>query len=161
MPPPSLVPTRLPAFRLLVLGSVLGLLVLALGPALTPAAAAQESSATESPSASAASTTASSATAASGNTGTSGEDSEGSQGPAGKTIVYGIPGLTINDIDPVRTPNLYKLFSEGAAANLNVRTIGSATCPGPAGCPWAPAPALRRVHPPIRNRKATGPPVPL
>ncbi|MCF2573718.1 hypothetical protein [Brevibacterium sp. UCMA 11754] len=130
MPPPSLVPTRLPAFRLLVLGSVLGLLVLALGPALTPAAAAQESSATESPSASAASTTASSATAASGNTGTSGEDSEGSQGPAGKTIVYGIPGLTINDIDPVRTPNLYKLFSEGAAANLNVRTIGSATCPG-------------------------------
>ncbi len=113
-----------------MLGSVLGLLILVLGPALTPAAAAQESAATESPSASAASTAASSATAASGNTETSGEDSAGSQGPAGKTIVYGIPGLTINDIDPVRTPNLYKLLSEGSAANLNVRTIGSATCPG-------------------------------
>ncbi|WP_186293158.1 hypothetical protein [Brevibacterium aurantiacum] len=130
MPPTSPLPTRLPAFRLLVLGSVLGLLVLILGPAQSPAAVAQESSATGSPSASAASTTGSSVTAASGNTGTSGEDSGAAQGPAGKTIVYGIPGLTINDIDPVRTPNLYKLFSEGSAANLNVRTIGSATCPG-------------------------------
>lgn len=113
-----------------MLGSVLGLLVLILGPAQSPAAVAQESSATGSPSASAASTTGSSVTAAAGNTGTSGEDSGAAQGRAGKTIVYGIPGLTINDIDPVRTPNLYKLLSEGSAANLNVRTIGSATCPG-------------------------------
>ncbi|MGC2940644.1 hypothetical protein [Brevibacterium sp. FAM 24638] len=52
-----------------------------------------------------------------------------SRSPAGKTVVFGIPGLTINDIDPEHTPNLYRLLSEGAAANLNVRTIGSATCP--------------------------------
>ena len=49
--------------------------------------------------------------------------------PDGKTIVFGIPGLTINDIDRERTPNLYRLLSKGAAANLNVRTIGAATCP--------------------------------
>nr|WP_253719975.1 hypothetical protein [Brevibacterium renqingii] len=49
--------------------------------------------------------------------------------PDGKTIVFGIPGLTINDIDRERTPHLFRLLSEGAAANLNVRTIGSATCP--------------------------------
>ncbi|MGZ1491387.1 hypothetical protein [Brevibacterium sediminis] len=49
--------------------------------------------------------------------------------PAGQTVVFGIPGLTIDDIDPERTPNLFHLLSEGAAANLNVRTIGSATCP--------------------------------
>ena len=49
--------------------------------------------------------------------------------PAGQTVVFGIPGLTIDDIDPERTPNLFRLLSEGAAANLNVRTIGSATCP--------------------------------
>ncbi|MDN6378891.1 MAG: hypothetical protein L0K10_08160, partial [Brevibacterium aurantiacum] len=110
MPPSSLLPTRLPAFRLLVLGIVLGLVVLILGPAQSPAAA--------------------STTSASAGTGSAGEDSDASRPPDGKTIVYGIPGLTINDIDPVRTPNLYELFSNGSAANLNVRTIGSATCPG-------------------------------
>lgn len=113
-----------------MLGLVLGLLVLALGPAQSPATAADESQAPGSPSTSAASTTASSTTAASTNTATSGDDSEVSQDSDGKTILYGIPGLTINDIDPVRTPNLYELFSKGSAANLNVRTIGSATCPG-------------------------------
>ena len=57
------------------------------------------------------------------------QETDGSAGPAGKTVVFGIPGLTTNDIDRERTPNLYRLLSEGAAANLNVRTIGSATCP--------------------------------
>lgn len=123
-------PTRLPAYRLLVLGLVLGLLVLVLGPAQSPATAADESPATESSSTSAASTPASSSTAAAAGSGTSGADSGTPHGPDGKTIVYGIPGLTISDIDPERTPNLYELFSDGAAANLNVRTIGSATCPG-------------------------------
>src|SRR5699024_6550397 len=55
--------------------------------------------------------------------------SDESEAPAGKTVVFGVPGLTMNDIDRERTPNLYRLLSEGAAANLNVRTIGSATCP--------------------------------
>ncbi|AZT94394.1 hypothetical protein [Brevibacterium aurantiacum] len=130
MPPSSLLPTRLPAFRLLVLGIVLGLVVLILGPAQSPAAAADESPAAGSAPAAAASSTAASTTSASAGTGSAGEDSDASRPPDGKTIVYGIPGLTINDIDPVRTPNLYELFSNGSAANLNVRTIGSATCPG-------------------------------
>ena len=57
------------------------------------------------------------------------QSADTSRAPAGQTVVFGIPGLTIDDIDPERTPNLYRLLSEGAAANLNVRTIGSATCP--------------------------------
>ena len=57
------------------------------------------------------------------------QSTDTSSAPAGQTVVFGIPGLTIDDIDPERTPNLYGLLSEGAAANLNVRTIGSATCP--------------------------------
>ncbi|MGO2648555.1 MAG: hypothetical protein ACTH96_10295, partial [Brevibacterium aurantiacum] len=130
MPPSSLLPTRLPAFRLLVLGIVLGLVVLILGPAQSPAAAADEPPSAGSAPAAAASSTAASTTSASAGTGSAGEDSDASRPPDGKTIVYGIPGLTINDIDPVRTPNLYELFSNGSAANLNVRTIGSATCPG-------------------------------
>lgn len=113
-----------------MLGSVLGLLVLVLGPAQSPATAAGESPAAGSASATTASASGSSTTSAAAGTGASGEDSEASSPPKGKTIVYGIPGLTINDIDPERTPNLYELFSNGSAANLNVRTIGSATCPG-------------------------------
>lgn len=59
----------------------------------------------------------------------SAQSTDTSRPPAGQTVVFGVPGLTIDDIDPERTPNLYSLLSEGAAANLNVRTIGSATCP--------------------------------
>lgn len=59
----------------------------------------------------------------------SAQSTDTSRPPAGQTVVFGIPGLTIDDIDPERTPNLFHLLSEGAAANLNVRTIGSATCP--------------------------------
>ncbi|MGO3178762.1 MAG: hypothetical protein ACTIJR_04245 [Brevibacterium linens] len=59
----------------------------------------------------------------------SAQSTDTSRPPAGQTIVFGIPGLTIDDIDPERTPNLYRLLTEGAAANLNVRTIGAATCP--------------------------------
>ena len=59
----------------------------------------------------------------------SAQSTDTSRPPAGQTVFFGIPGLTIDDIDPERTPNLYSLLSEGAAANLNVRTIGSATCP--------------------------------
>ncbi|MDN6745670.1 MAG: hypothetical protein L0L93_01480 [Brevibacterium sp.] len=130
MPPTSFLPKRLPAYRLLVLGLALGLLALVLGPGQAPATAADESHAVASPSTSAAGTPVSSSPAAPADTGVPGQDSGSSHAPGGKTIVYGIPGLTINDIDPERTPNLYALFADGAAANLNVRTIGSATCPG-------------------------------
>jgi hypothetical protein len=109
-----------------VLGLLVGLLTTGLG--LSPAAAEGSSttagSHTDGTAASAKESTEPSA---------AGKDSTGAEdaptAPAGKTIVFGIPGLTINDIDRERTPNLYRLLSEGAAANLNVRTIGSATCP--------------------------------
>src|SRR5699024_3799477 len=95
-----------------MLGLLLGLLTMGLG--LGPASASDTAS-------------------ASGNSGlrASGTEqtTEQSEAPAGKPVVFGVPGLTMNDIDRERTPNLYRLLSEGAAANLNVRTIGSATCP--------------------------------
>lgn len=86
-----------------MLGIVLGLLALVIGSGQSPAAAASAAAK---------------------------DDSAAAGAPEGKTVVYGIPGLTINDIDPMRTPNLYALLANGSAANLNVRTIGSATCPG-------------------------------
>lgn len=99
-----------------MLGLLVGLLTAGLG--LGPASASASTDSTASTDDSAANVSASSAQAA--DTG----------GPAaGQTVVFGIPGLTIDDIDPERTPNLYRLLSEGAAANLNVRTIGAATCP--------------------------------
>jgi hypothetical protein len=114
---------RLPALRILVLGLLVGLVTaglttvsLGLGP--TPAQAAENPSTDW-------------AQANANPSPTSAQESSNGSGTAsdGKTVVFGIPGLTINDIDRERTPNLYHLLSEGAAANLNVRTIGSATCP--------------------------------
>ncbi|WP_169252932.1 hypothetical protein [Brevibacterium sp. 'Marine'] len=116
MPTHSSLLFRLPALRILMLGLLVGLLTAGLG--LGPASASASPDDTASPNGSAANVSASSAQAA-----------DASRPPAGQTIVFGIPGLTIDDIDPERTPNLYRLLSEGAAANLNVRTIGAATCP--------------------------------
>ncbi|MGO2863057.1 MAG: hypothetical protein ACTIC1_18000 [Brevibacterium sp.] len=130
MPPLSSLPSRLPAFRIMVLGVILGLLLLGLDPLQSSAQAStraqtppQEQPPTQTATQAAAETPAPT-------DGRSADDDDASRPADGKTILYGIPGLTINDIDPVRTPNLYALLSEGAAANLNVRTIGSATCPG-------------------------------
>lgn len=121
MPPDSFLPFRLPAPRILVLGILVGLLALFVSPATAPAAAstpstpgsAQSSQPTEqSPQP------------------TDGAGAEVAVEPtSNRTVVIGIPGLTIGDIDPERTPNLFALASRGAVANLNVRTIGSATCP--------------------------------
>ena len=98
-----------------MLGLLVGLLTAGLG--LGPASAQEAVEA---------STSHGSATSTASGTTASADES---RPPAGQTVVFGIPGLTINDIDRERTPNLYRLLSEGAAANLNVRTIGSATCP--------------------------------
>ena len=141
---------------------VLGLLVLVLGPVQPPAVAADQPAATGSPSASDSSAEAPANLSAASPTGTSAEDSDAPPAPDGKTIVYGIPGLTINDIDPERTPNLYALLADGAAANLNVRTIGSATCPGSG---WLSMGAGTRAEagPPMdpdeEGNKATCPPI--
>ncbi|GAA1850406.1 hypothetical protein GCM10009813_09960 [Brevibacterium marinum] len=105
-----------------MLGLTLGLLVLVLGPAAASASAAPAAG-TPAPQADKAAPAPPADEAAPASAGDE-------AAPAGKTIVFGIPGLTFDDIDPARTPNLYALFADGAAANLNVRTIGSATCPG-------------------------------
>ncbi|QQB14335.1 hypothetical protein [Brevibacterium casei] len=109
MPPQSVLPRRLPSHRLLVLGIIVGLVALFVSPASSPAWAQS----TPTLPAEAPADSADSAAAAA----------------ESKTVVFGIPGLTIGDIDPERTPNLFEVFRTGAAANLNVRTIGSATCP--------------------------------
>ncbi|MCM1011666.1 hypothetical protein [Brevibacterium sp. XM4083] len=109
MPPQSVLPRRLPSHRLLVLGIIVGLVALFVSPASSPAWAQS----TPTPPAEAPADSDDSAAAAA----------------ESKTVVFGIPGLTIGDIDPERTPNLFEIFRTGAAANLNVRTIGSATCP--------------------------------
>ncbi|MCU4295938.1 hypothetical protein D3I60_02385 [Brevibacterium permense] len=99
-----------------MLGLLVGLLTAGLG--LDPASASAPTDSMASADGSAANANASSA-----------QSTDTGRPPAGQTVVFGIPGLTIDDIDPERTPNLFHLLSEGAAANLNVRTIGSATCP--------------------------------
>ncbi|WP_262774565.1 hypothetical protein [Brevibacterium permense] len=116
MPTHSSLPFRLPALRILMLGLLVGLLTAGLG--LDPASASAPTDSMASADGSAANANASSA-----------QSTDTGRPPAGQTVVFGIPGLTIDDIDPERTPNLFHLLSEGAAANLNVRTIGSATCP--------------------------------
>lgn len=105
-----------------MLGLLVGLLTAGLG--LSPASA----SASTDGLASTDSMAAADGSAADANA-SSAQSTDTSRPPAGQTIVFGIPGLTIDDIDPERTPNLYRLLTEGAAANLNVRTIGAATCP--------------------------------
>src|SRR5699024_7768071 len=101
-----------------MLGLLLGLLTMGLG--LGPASASDTASASGN-----------SGLRASGTEQTTEQAADESEAPAGKSGGFGAPGLTMNDIDRQRTPNLYRLLSEGAAANLNVRPIGSATCPAP------------------------------
>lgn len=48
----------------------------------------------------------------------------------GPVAVFGIPGLSTSDLDPETTPNLWSLAERGAAGNMTVRGLGSATCPG-------------------------------
>lgn len=130
MPSPSSLPIRLPAFRILVLGLILGLLLLGLGPTQDPARAQTKAQSQTEARAQTQAPTHTQAQSPSPSGSQSDDGADTSRPADGKTVLYGIPGLTINDIDPVRTPNLSALLSEGAAANLNVRTIGSATCPG-------------------------------
>ncbi|MGO0605106.1 hypothetical protein [Brevibacterium linens] len=122
MPTHSSLLFRLPALRILMLGLLVGLLTAGLG--LGPASASASADSTASPE-----VTASTEDSAANVSASSTQSTDTSRPPSGQTIVFGIPGLTIDDIDPERTPNLYRLLSEGAAANLNVRTIGAATCP--------------------------------
>ncbi len=53
--------------------------------------------------------------------------------PAGRVVVIGVPGLVWSDIDPARTPNLWRLTGEGSSASLSTRAIPpsglSVTCP--------------------------------
>ncbi|MEU0567645.1 hypothetical protein ABZ297_19970 [Nonomuraea sp. NPDC005983] len=77
----------------------------------------------------------------------------------GRVALIGVPGLEWSDLDRSRTPNLWKLVTEGASASLSTRAVPppdrGVTCPvagwltvsagqrsGTAGrgCPAAPAP---------------------
>ncbi|WGW12894.1 hypothetical protein LWF01_03725 [Saxibacter everestensis] len=44
-------------------------------------------------------------------------------------VVFGLAGLTFDDIDPNKTPNLWKLAERSALGNLSVRTVRSTSCP--------------------------------
>ncbi|MEV8635264.1 hypothetical protein AB0395_26770 [Streptosporangium sp. NPDC051023] len=53
--------------------------------------------------------------------------------PAARVVVVGVPGLEWGDLDRTRTPNLWKLVDEGAAASMSTRAVPpptrSLTCP--------------------------------
>lgn len=44
-------------------------------------------------------------------------------------VLIGTAGLRWDDIDPQRTPNLWKMFEEGTASNVAVRSVRRAACP--------------------------------
>lgn len=54
-------------------------------------------------------------------------------GPAGRVVVIGVPGLQWDDLDPARTPALWRLAAGGGAASLSTRTVPpegrATTCP--------------------------------
>lgn len=58
-------------------------------------------------------------------------------------VVIGASGLTLSDIGPERTPNLWSMVEDGASANLAVRTLTPATC---AAAGWLSFGAGARMH---------------
>ncbi|WP_433499009.1 hypothetical protein ACQP1K_01195 [Sphaerimonospora sp. CA-214678] len=77
----------------------------------------------------------------------------------GQVVVIGVPGLRWDDLDPVRTPNLWGLAAEGGTASLSTRTIPpegrSINCPV-AG--WLTVSAGQRAGapPPSAQHRASG-----
>ena len=57
--------------------------------------------------------------------------------------MIGASGLTLSDIGPERTPNLWSMVEDGASANLAVRTLTPATC---AAAGWLSFGAGARMH---------------
>lgn len=49
--------------------------------------------------------------------------------PGGRVVVIGIPGLRWSDLDPERTPTLWRMTGQGSAGALSVRTTTEITCP--------------------------------
>lgn len=74
-----------------------------------------------------------------GSTAGSTADSEAASG----VVVIGASGLTLSDIGPERTPNLWSMVEDGASANLAVRTLTPATC---AAAGWLSFGAGARMH---------------
>lgn len=58
-------------------------------------------------------------------------------------VVIGASGLTLSDMGPERTPNLWSMVEDGASANLAVRTLTPATC---AAAGWLSFGAGARMH---------------
>jgi hypothetical protein len=49
---------------------------------------------------------------------------------AAHVVIAGAPGLRWQDLDPERTPNLWRLADEGAVGSLSTRSAHRPTCPG-------------------------------
>lgn len=49
--------------------------------------------------------------------------------PNQQLVVIGTGGLSPSDIDPVRTPNLWRLLQQGSSATLNITAVHANTCP--------------------------------
>lgn len=52
----------------------------------------------------------------------------------GRVALIGVPGLEWSDLDPSRTPNLWKLTGEAGSASLSTRAVPPPTAASPA--PW-------------------------
>ncbi|MEV0519660.1 hypothetical protein AB0I64_34265, partial [Nonomuraea sp. NPDC050405] len=57
-----------------------------------------------------------------------------STGPAGtaeerRVVFVGVPGLHWDDLDPARTPNLWRLAGQSALGSVSVKTVGTVACP--------------------------------
>lgn len=62
--------------------------------------------------------------------------------PRPVTVLVGVGGLRWSDLDPVRTPTLWRMVGESAAGSVSVRTAAPRTCPLDA---WLTVSAGRRA----------------
>ena len=46
-----------------------------------------------------------------------------------RLVVIGTGGLSAGDIDPARTPNMWRLLRQGSSASLNITAVHANTCP--------------------------------
>ncbi|MEV5413426.1 hypothetical protein AB0K60_31910 [Thermopolyspora sp. NPDC052614] len=53
----------------------------------------------------------------------------GTERASGRVALIGVPGLHWNDIDPVRTPNLWRLAGQSGLGTLSPRAVATTSCP--------------------------------
>ncbi|WP_253779873.1 hypothetical protein [Nonomuraea roseoviolacea] len=47
----------------------------------------------------------------------------------GRVVFIGVPGLHWTDLDPARTPHLWRLAGQSALGSISVKTVGTVACP--------------------------------